>query len=51
MTILNVIVSTVNIGLALLMLVISRDEQSQSGRYTLRSLAFLLTLNTTMIWY
>lgn len=51
MIILNAVVSTINISLALLMLVILKDEKTQAGRFALKALAFLLVLNTTMIWY
>lgn len=48
---LNAVVSTINISLALLLLVVLKDENTQAGRFVLKALAFLFVLNTTMIWY
>ncbi len=50
MIILNAVVSTINISLAMILLVSLNEEKTQAGRFALRALAFLLVLNTTMIW-
>ncbi len=51
MMILNAVVSTINISLALLLLMVLKDEKTRAGRFSLKAFAFLLVLNTAMIWY
>lgn len=51
MIILNAVVSTINISLALLLLMVLKDEKTQAGRFAIQLFVFLLVLNTTMIWY
>lgn len=50
MTILNAVVSTINIALALMLLLFMKDEKTQAGRYGLGFLVLLLAVNTVLIW-
>ncbi len=51
MTILNAVVSTINISLALMLLLFMKDEKTQAGRYGFGFLVLLLVVNTTLIWW
>lgn len=50
MTILNSIVSTINIVLLVLMFLFWRDESTKAGRYVFAFLILLLMANTVLIW-
>lgn len=51
MIILNAVVSTINISLALMMLLFMKEERMQAGRYGFGFLVLLLVVNTTLIWW
>lgn len=51
MVILNAVISTINISLALMLLLLMKDEKTQAGRYGLGFLILLLVMNTILIWW
>lgn len=51
MAILNAVVSTINIALALMLLLFMKDEKTQAGRYGFGFPVLLLVVNTTLIWW
>ncbi len=50
MILLNAVVSTINILLALMILLFMKEERTKAGRYGLGFLALLLIMNTVLIW-
>lgn len=50
MIILNAVISTINISLGLMLLLLMKDEKTQAGRYGFGFLVFLLVVNTMLIW-
>lgn len=49
--ILNAVVSTINISLALMMLLFMKEERTKAGRYGFGFLVLLLVVNTTLVWW